>query len=118
MRERVFKLDYDKLIGRGTWEKPTQTTIKEPRAASAVEDVATSVVSFDPFKFVRTFRYVITSPNRIAEAVATQNWEEILSPAKYFSACLGILGVGMWLFLNLGAEDSGWSFKHPFIYEF
>jgi len=71
---------------------------KDKKTTSAAEDVTSGILRFDPFKFLRTFRFLVANPDKIAVAVQTQSWEEILSPNKYFSACLFILVFGFGLF--------------------
>jgi len=94
-----------------------KTDAEEEDEKSAVEEVAISIVSFDPFKFLRTFQYILTNQNKIVDAITKQNWDKILSPTKYFSACVAILGLGIWLYLDL-YDFSAWSPQHPFIYQF
>ena len=92
---------------------------KEKKAASpnAAENVIAGIFSFDPLKFLRTLRWVVREPDKIAEAIGSQTWDEILSPFKYFSACLIVFFVGWWV---RSGETSApaWSFTHIFIYIF
>jgi hypothetical protein len=87
-------------------------------AKSAVEDVSTSIVSFDPLKFLRTLKFVLGDHRRLGNAIASQEWEGLLAPTKYFTACLLVLGIGLFFLIGKETEKSGWSLDQPFIYAF
>ena len=64
----------------------------------AAADLGTEVVSFDPFKFMRTLKIVVlqgaswdADPGKIASAISQQEWDINLSPFKYFSLSITIM---------------------------
>jgi hypothetical protein len=90
---------------------------KDKKTASAAESVIEGILKFDPLKFLRTLKAVLREPDKIAEAIRSQTWNEILSPIKYFSACLVILLFGFWIRTGQ-ASPAAWSYSNLFIYLF
>jgi hypothetical protein len=90
---------------------------KDKKAANAAESVIEGVLKFDPLKFIRTLKAVLRETDKIAEAIRSQTWDELLSPIKYFSACLVILLFGYWIRTGQ-ASPAAWSYSNLFIYLF
>src|ERR1700722_2054028 len=87
---------------------------KNTASGGAADDFAAEILKFHPLSVWRTFRWVLVAPLNIGDALNTRNWNGILSPVRYLSACLAILAGAIWF----SGQTHDWSFPNNFIWCF
>jgi hypothetical protein len=78
------------------------------------DNVISLVSSIFNSNFLRTFKFVFKNQEILGNAIAKQDFDNILTPNKYFTVGSAVLGVG----LLLEHTDNGWTWDKPFIYFF
>lgn len=95
-----------------TWETPMS---EKDDVKVAVEDLASSISNF---KFLRTFRLVLKNQGKLGNAIVARDFDNILTPNKYFSTSVTLAGAGilLWQWATGDGGCSAWGYNRPLPY--
>jgi hypothetical protein len=79
-----------------------------------IENLASSIFNF---KFLSTFKFIFNDQGKLGNAIVTQDFDNILTPNKYFSAGLAVAVAGILLRqLATGDTCNAWGYDRPLPY--